>query len=350
MGAHKGWRVRRSPSSAGGWLAEVRDSGRYRSRTFPAKTAATAWAVAEAAAVQARASVDALEGDTARKQVDDYLANLAQRGRSAHHLADCARILGGMAASVPDLEHRSATVRLEAWLASLACGPATRNRYLTVTRGLVRWLQKRRRVRVDPTAPIERANAPRYLKPQFSLDELRTIVRAVGDRQHLRACLLLYLGLRDGETGLVQWQDVDWSGQCVLLRMRGGKIKRDKERIVPLQDELAAILWPLRQDNGPVLPTTGANGRITFDRFLRRLGIDKDGRSPHSLRHCYAGLRVATGDPAALVGFAMGHSSAATTQIYLGLAARYSQAVGDWPRGQFRLLTRWAQPIRGSTD
>jgi integrase len=66
--------------------------------------------------------------------------------------------------------------------------------------------------------------------------------------------------------------------------------------------------------------------------------VAKDGRSPHALRHTYAGVMTATGVPSLALMAWMGHSSTATPAISAALATRYQEAVAGWPRGQWRLL------------
>lgn len=113
--------------------------------------------------------------------------------------------------------------------------------------------------------------------------------------------------------------------------------ERGRERIVPLQPELAEILGQPGAAGDPVAPRLEAIDSRRFARFLARCGVPAAGRTPHSCRHTYAGLMTATGVPGALLGAYLGHSSADTTAIYTKLAGRYAQAVGDWPRGAFRL-------------
>lgn len=69
--------------------------------------------------------------------------------------------------------------------------------------------------------------------------------------------------------------------------------------------------------------------------FCRRLGIDPAGRSPHSLRHSYAGLMTATGVRSLVLADWMGHESTATTKGYSTMATRYLAPCRGWPMGRF---------------
>lgn len=71
--------------------------------------------------------------------------------------------------------------------------------------------------------------------------------------------------------------------------------------------------------------------------FTARQGIAIGERSPHSLRHTYAGLMTATGVPSIMLAAWMGHVSMATTAGYAQMAMRFHVVAQAWPRGQFRL-------------
>ena len=118
----------------------------------------------------------------------------------------------------------------------------------------------------------------------------------------------------------------------------GGRVKRQRERLVPLQPELAAILEPLKQDSGHLFTGKSWNPTRGFQAFLGRAGVTVAGRSPHSLRHTYAGIMTATGLPGPLLSAYLGHTSAATTMQYTKLAARYVAAVTGWSRGEMPIM------------
>jgi integrase len=243
-------------------------------------------------------------------------------------------------------------VAIERWLneATAKNARATRNRWLVTVRGLARWALRRRRLERDPTDTLERASVPEYLRPQFTVEEMRKcldkdewkVVRkgnSKRDPYHLLFAVLAYTGLRFQEAAHLRWEDIDWSGRVVMVRLAaGGRVKRQRERLVPLQSELAEILTPLRQESGHLFTGREWNPTRGFANFVKRAGVAVDGRSPHSLRHSYAGMMTATGVPGTLVGAYLGHTSAATTMIYTKLSTRYVASVASWPRGDLKLF------------
>jgi hypothetical protein len=152
--------------------------------------------------------------------------------------------------------------------------------------------------------------------------------------------LYAYLGARRSEALRLQWDN--FAGDHVLL---SGKNK--KQRLTPVGKELSTILRLYKRSGGnydgylfpPAIRLDDA-GNISrrFDAFLRAAGIPKAGRSTHSLRHSYAGIMTATGEPTALLQAYMGHSNSDMTIYYAQMATRYRQGVADWGRGDFQLL------------
>ncbi len=193
----------------------------------------------------------------------------------------------------------------------------------------------------NPLVVVDREHVPSRLKPQFSMDELRRLVSKAGDHYHSFLCVLLYTGTRIDEAAHLRWEDVDCSGNMVAVTLdSGANIKRDKERLIALQPELAAYLLAIRPEHaaGPIFGRVGAHRGARFAAYLKRCGVTKGRRTPHSLRHCYAGLQTAAGLSHALLRAYMGHSADSTTASYAKMATSYVSAVEGWPRGQFQLM------------
>ena len=341
---HRGWLV---TSQDGAWVARVKRPGvrgKYHSKSFPTKSAAESWARAGAAAVLLRQDASnptALPIKPTDTLMHAYLGRLSNLGRAPGHVVEVHRVLRMVAAAVPVLTDPGAPGALANWLdeVSRTIEPATRNRYRATVRAFCRWCVAQNLIPGDPSTRLERATVPKRLKPQFTLEELRALLSAVDDPYWLYFTVLMYTGMRVGEAAGLHWSDVDWSGGMVWVKLRAGtRVKRQKERMMPLQDELRARLYPLRPAlDGPVCWRGAWNGVRDFRRFLERHGVAVAGRSPHSTRHTYAGLMTATGCPSHLLALYMGHDAAATSMEYSKMALHYAQVVSHWPRGTLRL-------------
>jgi integrase len=360
-----GWYVRevRRAGRPVRWEAGVRSAGKYRTRSFTSEGLARGWAREEAAREvlqpgQGQVVAVAWTADLAR----EYLAELRTLGRAAATVADVRRMLAAFAAAVPRLDGPGAAAQAGQWIGGLqgtgkgrggrvaALAPARRNKYLVNARALCRWAVRSRGLREDPTRHLRMASVDERLRPQCSVAELRELVTARRDSATWRwVALMVYAGLRSDEARWMRWRDLDWGAGVLTVSLESGaRVKRRRERLVPIQSELAALLRPLAGAPGDRVVDLGPGnlGRAWRDLLAAR-GIELRGRTPHSCRHSYAGLMTATGVPTALVGAYLGHSAAQTTLRYTQLAARYAQdpEVATWSRGELRLLTgvvsRW---------
>lgn len=281
---------------------------------------------------------------------DSYLAELRELGRADGTLIDLAVILGSFVAAVPRLDAEAAAVQTQTWLRGLRgsglgrgdgeLSAARRNKYLVNARALVRWAMQRHDGLADCTRGLRAASVEARLKPQFTVDECGTLLGGRPSRTRCWVALMLLAGLRSDEARRIRWGDVDAAGGVLLVRLASGaQVKRRKERIVPIQPGLLAILGDFGPSDQPIAGLGAGNLVRAFADYLSARKLPHGARTPHSCRHTYAGLMTATGLPTALLGAYLGHSSAQTTMAYTALAARYAQdhRVLTWPRGVLRL-------------
>ncbi|MEY2800517.1 MAG: tyrosine recombinase XerD [Pseudomonadota bacterium] len=340
MGQHKGWRVCQD-TRRNNWRGEVRHNGSYIVRCFPTAKEARTWASDQAAQIRMAKGYTPLRAGVLTEIVAaDYQADLTARNRAPSYLRDVAVILAGAIDACPTLDAADAPRQITSWInADARLSPARRNKYRQVIRSLCRWAIRHDRLAVDPTRAILPAAVPERLKPQLTLDEMRRLVRYQAQPPGWRwAMLMLYAGLRADEARCLRYADIDLAGRVITISAdSGARLKRGRERLVPLQPELLPMLMPM----GPPALAIAGLGRNNLQRTFRDLladaGIEPGNRSPHSMRHTFAGLMTATGVPAAMVGAYLGHTQASTTMIYTKLAVRYAAGVTAWGRGEIRL-------------
>jgi integrase len=146
--------------------------------------------------------------------------------------------------------------------------------------------------------------------------------------------LMLLAGLRSDEAAALTWDDIQ-GGHLYVRKHAGYRLKRGKERLVPLQGRLAEILGPA--GTGTVAPLPGARSTVQMGRhfraFLTHCCLEPRGRTPHSCRHTYGAMLIATGCPDILVKAYMGHESVATTADYAKAAPLHVEAVKGWGMG-----------------
>ncbi len=369
MGKHLGYRATKEDGGWKGWAWDPNALPKptyKRKRGFVTEAGALGWAKDQHARFITR--LDHLNKQPTKELAEDYHAFLEKvKKRTESHRANVRRALDGLAKAVPDITHARAAAQCEEWLGSLDIAASTRVQYLVTCKALCKWaLRKGRLTGQNPLANVEVEDPESPLRAQFTFEEMLTIANAdrstdfhieepakhgrhnpaeleilkTGrDPYHRRACLLLYTGMRIEEATFIQRETIDIAGRVIPVRLdSGANVKGRKERLIPIMSELLPLLQEELDlcKRGPLFVGGLKNYWREFQEFLARHRIPRDGRSPHSSRHSYAGVMTATGVPSLLLAAYMGHSSVKTTATYSKLATRYTATVMGWERGDFR--------------
>lgn len=355
------------------WLYRVWDARlrTYIRKAFATETEGDSWAEDERSRIRNEESAGPARAALLDRVAEAYLEELNLREPAPHPttLRNIELVVEGLRKSgAVNLKGDGFRARVAHYLrnmpvtkskaASGKLAASTKNRNLIHVRSLVNYAIDRGWLRTNPIAdldPFKDADAPREV---FTLAELRRVaaLNRRTDPLWLWVMLLLYTGLRRAESFALRWEDFDWEGR--LVRVRKGK--GNKARVVPMQDELHDLLAPL---GGPeaktprvgqfnaALAKTDKGAWAAFRRLLGLAKVDPERGtdpttdmplrlSPHSARHTYAALQLATGTDAMLLRMSMGHSEDEMTEHYARQVASFKRQVEQegWKRGQFRLM------------
>lgn len=199
------------------------------------------------------------------------------------------------------------------WTSAQSWKTETRRGYRKTFVSFFRWLHKAGRRADDPSEllPVIRRPKP---KPRPCPDKY--IIAALGKATELEKIMIRLAaecGLRRAEIARVRSDDVmdDLIGRSLIVTGKG-----DKQRIVPLPDDLADII---QSCHGWLFPGrwSGHVEQSYVNRHVSRLL--PDGWGCHSLRHRYATTTYAATHDLFLVAKLLGHSSVETTQIYVAM-------------------------------
>lgn len=209
--------------------------------------------------------------------------------------------------------------------------PTTVNLELSAIRTFYRYALSRHIVVKDPAHAVIGPKKPKPL-PQFvresEMDELLDEQHWKDDYNNVRARTIILLfyetGIRLAE--LVGLDDADVDLAAMQLKVTG---KRNKQRIVPFGEELAAALrdYVARRDReverqSPALFLDRKGERISRSVVQRIVKTHLTGfttlkkRSPHVLRHSFATAMLNNGAGLESVKKLLGHESLETTEIY----------------------------------
>lgn len=178
-------------------------------------------------------------------------------------------------------------------------------------------------VELPMPAPIERR--------AWEADEVERLLAAlVGHRFEPALTLMLWGGLRFGETLALRWDALDWQtgiltvdkAERTLAHRAIGLPKRKRIREVPIPPHVVARLRDCRDARAVISPWILGNpggGRVApatlrraFDALIAEAGVRR--MTPHAGRHSIVSHLLAQGVPTADVSAFAGHANPAITQ------------------------------------
>lgn len=236
-------------------------------------------------------------------------------------------------ASVTHLEIRD-------WQASLADRGVTANSIktkLVVVRSFYRYLRRQGYVTADIMSKIVTPKVPKRMPVFFTEKETRFIYNDLafpetfeGRRDQLLLRLLYETGMRRAEVVGLTEKSVDFASKT--LKVLG---KRDKERIIPIENELAhtikcyfslkdqevgpAEAFFVRLDGTPFKPYDVAK---VVKQYMTAIS-HADRISPHVFRHSFATHLLNEGADIGAIKELLGHSDLSATEVYTHVSRQH---------------------------
>lgn len=250
----------------------------------------------------------------------DYLLWCRDRGMRPRTIVLKRDVLGRVAADLAPADLVEATERdVRAWWRKLAqrqLADSTRGVYLSHVRAFYRWAMLEDLREDDPTRRIQRPMVRRGQPRDVDPGGLVEAMGKLSGRAWLAVALMALCGLRCAEAAAVRPEHLRGDGQGgYLLRVVG---KGGHVRSVPVPVRVAQALL-IQEPGVPVF--ANITGRAWTPDYmshfvavqLRTAGLDA---SAHRLRHTYATMLYRLTRDVLGVQRALGHASAATTQVY----------------------------------
>lgn len=191
--------------------------------------------------------------------------------------------------------------------------PETRKAYRNTISSFFRWLHKSGRRSDDPSLDVPRVKKP-HAHPRPCPDRyIAAAMEKATSSEKLMIRLGAECGLRRGEIARVHSDDVvaDSAGRSLIVRGKG-----DKQRIVPLPDDLAGIVMDAR---GYLFP--GRFGGHVEESYVgdHISHLLPRGYAAHTLRHRFATTAYAATHDLFVVAELLGHESVETTEHYVAM-------------------------------
>ena len=223
---------------------------------------------------------------------------------------------------------------IRSWVITLVedgISPSSVNRKIASLRSYYKFLMKSGALKKDPTVQLKALQTSKRL-PQFAQEsEMQRLFDLVdfgndftGKRDELMMELLYATGIRRSELIALKVDSINLGKS--QIKVLG---KRNKERIIPLNTEVAELIQKYLKMRDEAFGNTNNfllltdKGEQLYDGFVYRkvkryLGATTslEKKSPHILRHTFATHLLNNGADLNAVKELLGHSSLAATQVY----------------------------------
>lgn len=194
----------------------------------------------------------------------------------------------------------------------------------------------------SPLKTIIVPNKDKHLPIFFSEDQVLLLLRIAKQstqpdalRDYLLIKLIASTGIRRQEAVNLDFKNIDFKNNSIRILGKG-----NKERFIPIRQELSDELWLFLQSRVPLsnqaVFVTRTGHRIhasrchtIFRNLLEIAGLNNQGFSLHKLRHSYATMLVSHGAPIQAVQQLLGHQSLSTTTIYSHTSAEHLKEAAD---------------------
>lgn len=213
---------------------------------------------------------------------------------------------------------RTATWRdVEAYADGRDVGPSTTRDLISNVRSFYRWAGREDLCESDPTGLVDTPRVSKRLPRPAHGDDIAYALAIAPPRVAAMVALMAGCGLRCCEVAGLRWDDVDLAAGTARVVGKG-----DRERVVWLSDSVRARLAALDGTSGPVFLNLYGRpaSRSVISQTVNQLFIDAGLTArAHRLRHWHATAALAQSGNLAAVRDALGHATAATTEIYARL-------------------------------
>jgi site-specific recombinase XerD len=276
--------------------------------------------------------------------IERYPAHLGGRGISVetqskylYELKSLSRLMGAD-------DEWPTYPQLADWQAGLTkLSNVTIHHKVTTVKSFFRWAVEMEYIPVDPAAKLVVPKRPKKLPQTLSDSQIDYLLHKwvpyylkrdefLVARDKALVKVLVMTGLRRAELASLNVGDVSLEGRAIAVR--SGKGDRDRTVIIPknVVPELK-VLTDGREYDEPLFVGKGGNRlkpNAINEMFTRKVSKQLGRRvTPHQCRHAFATYLVNRGTPLHQVQAQLGHTSLATTQIYLHATRREMLASMD---------------------
>ena len=209
--------------------------------------------------------------------------------------------------------------------------PRTVNRKITTLKSFFKFAQKQGVIKINPTLKLTSSKTSKGIPSFVTIDEMNKLLDEkefsddyIGKRDRLIVEIFYSTGVRLSELINIKIKDIDFSKK--QLKVLG---KRNKERIIPLTQELVISLekfleirnsMKIKFNSYLLLTEKGRklNSSLVYKTINKLISsvTSLKKTSPHVLRHTFATHMLNSGADLNIIKELLGHASLSATEVY----------------------------------
>ncbi|MFU0825454.1 tyrosine-type recombinase/integrase [Clostridium sp.] len=213
----------------------------------------------------------------------------------------------------------------------------TIRRKINSTKSFFNFLVSQEYIDKNPTAAIHAPKSPERLPIYMTTEEIKSIIsmpmkhnaeHGLRDKCILEA--LAMTGVRRSELVALNWEDIDFKNNIIIVKHAKG----NKQRVIPITEPLISDIWAYLQTRLPLknnaIFISELGNRLSFTplnqlfhKYLKLAGLDDKGYTLHKFRHSYATLLLQNGADLISIKELMGHSDLNSTKIYTHVSTNH---------------------------
>ena len=235
--------------------------------------------------------------------VAEMLAHRKQDGASKVYLGQLKTTLTRFAARFPGEILDATSQEIDAWLRSLNVAVGTRNSMLRCIKVFFSFARSRNYLPEERNTAADAVSLVKNVSDDYSIftpKQMETILHHAPPRMIPILAIEAFSGIRVAELSRLDWSAVDLERK--IIEIKKGQAKTASRRVVPITDNLAAWLAPLKR-KGKIVATK--NLYVEMTALVRALKMEWP---RNVLRHSFISYRIATVKSADQVALEAGNS------------------------------------------
>jgi len=271
--------------------------------------------------------------------VAEMLLHRKQDGASKVYLGQLKTTLTRFGAKFPGEILDVTSQEIDAWLRSMEVAPGTRNSMLRCIKVFFSFARSRNYLPEERNTAADSVRLIKSVSNDYSIftpKQMETILHAAPPRLVPILAIEAFSGIRVAELSRLDWSAVDLDRG--IIELRADQAKTASRRVVPITDNLAAWLAPLKRKGKVVV---AKNLYVDMTALVRALKMEWP---RNVLRHSFISYRIATVKSADQVALEAGNSPSIIFKHYRELTTEdeANKWFGILPKeGQWENTFKW---------